>query len=393
VSKTRGECGRTHTSCGHPVSHPAAAGDHLVTMSSTTVLPANGGNVLREVKSRVCVRAVFLSAVAVFTASSACGGKKTINGLAPAVQDGSAGAGGSGGFQGDASAGQVGGATGGGGIGPGTVASSGGFAGSAGGGPGGSGAAGTGAGGSSTGGTTATAPKDAGPGIDAPPACAQATTLEACALRPDCHAVYVDPGTCDCAALGCCTRFDHCAAGASAYCNGSVDCEMKTPNCEGPYVVSYSAATNCYEGCVLQKECYSFETPCPSTKPTAGSPCLGQGQCTYQDCAGSGRSIYDCKGLVWSETLTMACAATLCDAVSPSGRNTLVCDPGKICVVTWSSGGAYGATPACVTNTCSPSPLSPTCLSGTSGTCTVTAANVVECRPRSTCGPSQGGCQ
>jgi hypothetical protein len=92
------------------------------------------------------------------------------------------------------------------------------------------------------------------PAILCPLPCAQTTTKEACEARPDCHSVFVDSRDCACAALGCCARFSRCADGDKANCNGpSVLCDVVTPYCEGPYVVSYTAA--CYEGCVKSSDC------------------------------------------------------------------------------------------------------------------------------------------
>ena len=80
------------------------------------------------------------------------------------------------------------------------------------------------------------------------------TTLAACDARPDCHAVFQDPRTCACAAIGCCARFVRCADADRANCGPViVSCDAATPYCEGPYVVSYT--TSCYEGCARATEC------------------------------------------------------------------------------------------------------------------------------------------
>jgi hypothetical protein len=84
--------------------------------------------------------------------------------------------------------------------------------------------------------------------------CADATTLETCDARSDCHSVFEDPRNCACAALGCCARFARCADGARAVCTGgAIACDALTPYCEAPYVVSYTQ--NCYEGCVRATAC------------------------------------------------------------------------------------------------------------------------------------------
>jgi hypothetical protein len=96
-------------------------------------------------------------------------------------------------------------------------------------------------------------PRLACPAIACIAPCAQVTTLAACELRTDCHAVFVDPGNCACATAGCCARFSRCADGDKAQCSGTVSCDMALPHCEGAFVVSY--VSNCYEGCVQSKDC------------------------------------------------------------------------------------------------------------------------------------------
>jgi hypothetical protein len=86
-----------------------------------------------------------------------------------------------------------------------------------------------------------------------PSPCAQATSLADCDARTDCHAVFVDLRTCGCAQLGCCAHFSRCADGDRAACKGTPLCEIPTPYCEGPYVISYTAT--CYDGCVRAAEC------------------------------------------------------------------------------------------------------------------------------------------
>ena len=85
-------------------------------------------------------------------------------------------------------------------------------------------------------------------------ACGALTTLQTCDARSDCHAVFEDPGTCGCAALGCCARFARCADGDRAHCtSGALLCKVAEPHCEQPYVVSY--VDSCYEGCVRASAC------------------------------------------------------------------------------------------------------------------------------------------
>ena len=85
-------------------------------------------------------------------------------------------------------------------------------------------------------------------------ACSTVATESACDARTDCHSVFIDPGTCGCAGVGCCAHFARCADGAKASCTGTVVCKTTTPFCDAPaFVVSYTAS--CYEGCVRPSEC------------------------------------------------------------------------------------------------------------------------------------------
>ena len=87
-------------------------------------------------------------------------------------------------------------------------------------------------------------------------ACAQATTLEACEARPDCHSVFTDPGpeTCRCSEIGCCAQFSRCTEGALANCAGPAICDSVTPYCDEPaYVLAHVDA--CFEGCVKPEDC------------------------------------------------------------------------------------------------------------------------------------------
>jgi hypothetical protein len=92
------------------------------------------------------------------------------------------------------------------------------------------------------------------PAIKCVAACAAVATLAECEARTDCHSVFTDPGTCDCAVLGCCAHFSGCANGDKAMCTSpGLLCRVATPYCEGPYVVAYSGS--CFEGCVNKKDC------------------------------------------------------------------------------------------------------------------------------------------
>ena len=86
--------------------------------------------------------------------------------------------------------------------------------------------------------------------------CASVSTLDECEVRTDCHSVFVDPGTCGCAAVGCCAHFSRCADGDLVPCKASAPgCASPPPFCETPvYVVSY-ANNGCPDGCVQPKDC------------------------------------------------------------------------------------------------------------------------------------------
>jgi hypothetical protein len=91
-----------------------------------------------------------------------------------------------------------------------------------------------------------------------PVPCANVTTVAACDARTDCHSVFVDPGNCRCATVGCCAGFSRCADGGKAACKGPTSpgavCMVQPPFCSAPaYVTSYTAT--CYEGCVRPTEC------------------------------------------------------------------------------------------------------------------------------------------
>jgi hypothetical protein len=83
--------------------------------------------------------------------------------------------------------------------------------------------------------------------------CDQQLTLFDCNARPDCHAVFFDPGSCTCSSLGCCAQFHHCAGGFTAICTGLITCAVLPPHCESPYLISYR--DGCYEGCVHYRDC------------------------------------------------------------------------------------------------------------------------------------------
>jgi hypothetical protein len=97
-----------------------------------------------------------------------------------------------------------------------------------------------------------------------PPPCAQLALpcvrvpcaslgLADCEPRADCHAVFADPGTCDCETAGCCLAFSACATGKPADCSGDAVCQSLPPACGPNRVVS--VANGCWEGCVRPEDC------------------------------------------------------------------------------------------------------------------------------------------
>ena len=218
-----------------------------------------------------------------------------------------------------------------------------------------------------------------------PVACTQLTTQAACDDRTDCHAVYVDPGTCGCASPGCCAKFSRCAEGGRATCDAEaqVSCDRATPFCESPYVISYT--DNCYEGCVLKTSCAGVDpaSPCPASAPTNGAACEPTGlSCFYDACPGTGRTQALCAGSQWS-VQSGACGTVICVGYPDT---SFTCPSGTICVV--SSGGTITA--ECVENGCGAGPVSPTCVPRAVG-CSLTP--FVSGGATYTCnGCSQGGC-
>jgi hypothetical protein len=241
------------------------------------------------------------------------------------------------------------------------------------GGGGGSGGIG-GTGGKATGGTTSSGGNATGGATgldggtpDAPLAkCSDVTTQAECDARSDCHSVFVDPGTCGCAASGCCARFQNCADGDMADCGGPAACTMATPHCESPYVVAYRGS--CFEGCVKESDC--APPACPQAPPANGASCGSVSQtCLYEDCAGVGRTVATCTYRAWQVT-TGACASVYCEP-NPDSPYALSCAAGKVCVVTTTTGGgAPIVTPMCVDHTCGTGPITSQCVPSLNGTCT-----------------------
>jgi hypothetical protein len=234
--------------------------------------------------------------------------------------------------------------------------------------------------------TDVASPPDAGPdattlGDIFSATCGQVTTQAACDSRSDCHSVFADPGTCDCAVSGCCEHFNRCADGGHANCSGPVACTVSQPYCESPYVLSY--ANNCYEGCVLQTECSGADaavtTPtCPQTPPTNTLSCGSASMtCFYDNCPSTGRTQARCAGGTWT-VQTAACSTVNCISRT--------CPSGQICLVT--EGGAVGV--QCVDNACGQGPVTAECGTGIGGcvvNATLTGGVTITCN---TC--PQGGC-
>jgi hypothetical protein len=93
------------------------------------------------------------------------------------------------------------------------------------------------------------------PAVSCPISCAQIADQATCDASGICHSVFTNSGACDCAPAGCCTHYSGCADGAKATCAppSTLACKSLAPDCEGPYVLSYTST--CYEGCVLSSEC------------------------------------------------------------------------------------------------------------------------------------------
>jgi hypothetical protein len=195
--------------------------------------------------------------------------------------------------------------------------------------------------------------KDAGTSDAALGTCGQVTTRTECDGRNDCHSVFVDPGNCGCAALGCCAKFSRCADGGRAKCSGMPICEMALPHCEGSFVVSY--AGDCWEGCVSQDRCAGADagvTPptCPQTPPANASSCGSASlTCFYDNCPSGGRTQAVCAGGNWTVE-TAACGTVTCDP-DPIGFGR-TCASGQMCVIVNSGASTH----ACMSNTCTMTP-------------------------------------
>lgn len=99
-----------------------------------------------------------------------------------------------------------------------------------------------------------------------------------------------------CAYTGCDTP--PCTGGPQqGYCDPSGNCDLPKPVC------SDTGTETCNN--------------CPDTPPTAGAPCepcAAVPSCTYNDCAGTGRTVAQCLANAWHVT-TEACDVTDCDGL------------------------------------------------------------------------------
>jgi hypothetical protein len=91
------------------------------------------------------------------------------------------------------------------------------------------------------------------PGLGCASTCSGIAECE-CTIAPDCHPVYADPGTCDCALAGCCIGFSRCEEGKNADCDQrDVMCKSTPPACGPNYTPSVS--NQCWNDCVKPAEC------------------------------------------------------------------------------------------------------------------------------------------
>ena len=101
---------------------------------------------------------------------------------------------------------------------------------------------------------------------------------------------------------------------------------------------------------------------CPSIAPTDGANCTYSGyvSCYYEDCAGSGRTLANCTSGTWQVT-TGACEAMTCSGTCALGQVCLRVQSGYL-------------TQDCVTPTCGTGPVTPQCVPGVKGSCSVSAS-------------------
>jgi hypothetical protein len=120
---------------------------------------------------------------------------------------------------------------------------------------------------------------------------------------------------------------------------------------------------------------------CPSNPPTHGANCTHSGYdpCYYEDCAGSGRTLANCTSGAWQVT-TGACGPVMCPGTCATGQVCLRVQSGYL-------------TQDCVTPTCGTGPVTPQCVPGVKGSCSVSASIAAGATIGCNNCSGSGGCQ
>lgn len=127
---------------------------------------------------------------------------------------------------------------------------------------------------------------------------------------------------------------------------------------------------------------------CPAKPPSFSDSCNAEGRvCSYEDCAGLGRTVAKCERL-GSARLTWGVQTVACGAVHCLGLpGQMSCAAGQICTV--SEGGTISGT--CTTSTCGSGPVTCACAHAACTDCAIAGSTeqgfTVTCN---TC--PQGGC-
>ena len=198
---------------------------------------------------------------------------------------------------------------------------------------------------------------DAGTGDVASASCGQVTTQTECDARSDCHSVFVDPGTCGCAAAGCCAHFNRCADGGHANCSGPVACMAPQPFCEAPYVLSYTGV--CYEGCVRQSECAGVDGG-QDVRPSgdASSPAVL--------CTATGGAVSSSLCCSATSDFPNSCLVGACGCAPANSHTVSTCSCGAGCFLPgYGCAGPAGACTVGADQTCNDNPA----LSSIHGRC------------------------
>jgi hypothetical protein len=102
---------------------------------------------------------------------------------------------------------------------------------------------------------TGTPPPDC-PGFPCVADCAQRTTEADCDADLSCFAVYEDPGTCDCAGIGCCMVFARCDPAPARCAPNGPDCGLLPIVCGSGYEPIIEMEENgCLSGCAKASSC------------------------------------------------------------------------------------------------------------------------------------------